>query len=65
MTLLTLSDLNMVIMFFALSRLGYTVMMLLPRLSSEVYFVLLEKVNCDTIVYGKTASIRVIMGEIL
>lgn len=55
----------MVIVFFALSRLGYTVMMLSPRLSSEACVALLEKVNCDTIVYGKTGSIRVTMGEIL
>ena len=63
--LLTLSDLNMVIVFFALSRLGYTVMMLSPRLSGEACVLLLDKVNCDTIMYGNTGSIRVTMGEIL
>lgn len=63
--LLTLSDLNMVIVFFALSRLGYTVMMLSPRLSGEACVSLLDKVNCDAVLYGKTGSIRTIMGEIL
>jgi acyl-CoA synthetase (AMP-forming)/AMP-acid ligase II len=55
----------MVIVFFALSRLGYTVMMLSPRLSVEACVSLLEKVNCDTIMYGKSGSIRATMGEIL
>lgn len=55
----------MVITFFALSRLGYTVMMLSPRLSGEACVSLLEKVNCETIIYGKTSSIRTTMGEIL
>ncbi|OOQ90614.1 NRPS-like enzyme [Penicillium brasilianum] len=63
--LLTLSDLDMVIVFFALSRLGYTVMMLSPRLSGEACVSLLDKVNCDNVIYGKTGSIRTIMGEIL
>lgn len=63
--LLTLSDLNMVITFFALSRLGYTVMMLSPRLSGEACVSLLDKVGCETILYGSTASIRTTMGEIL
>ncbi|KAJ5739998.1 hypothetical protein N7533_012782 [Penicillium manginii] len=63
--LLTLSDLNMVITFFALSRLGYTVMMLSPRLSAEACVYLLDSAQCDTIIYGDTGSIRTTMGEIL
>lgn len=63
--LLTLSDLNMVTVFFALSRLGYTVMMLSPRLSSVACVSLLDKVNCDTIMYGNAGSIRATMGEII
>lgn len=63
--LLTLSDLSMVITFFALSRLGYTVMMLSPRLSGGACALLLDKVNCETIIYGNTGSIRTTMGEIL
>ena len=55
----------MVVTFFALSRLGYTVMMLSPRLSGEACVSLLDKVNCETIIYGKTSSIRTTMGEIL
>ncbi|KAI9926345.1 hypothetical protein MW887_004109 [Aspergillus wentii] len=63
--LFTQSDLNMVITFFALSRLGYTVMMLSPRLSAAACISLLDVVGCDTILYGQTSSIRVTMGEIL
>ncbi|KAJ5668681.1 hypothetical protein N7462_009751 [Penicillium macrosclerotiorum] len=63
--LLTLSDINMVISFFALSRLGYTVMMLSPRLSGDACVSLLDTVGCETIIYGKTKSIRATVGEIL
>ncbi|RAL13887.1 putative NRPS-like enzyme [Aspergillus homomorphus CBS 101889] len=63
--LFTLSDLNMVITFFALSRLGYTVMMLSPRLSPSACVALLDTVGCDTILYGQTPNIRTTMGEIL
>ncbi|KAF4760071.1 hypothetical protein HAV15_005922 [Penicillium sp. str.  len=63
--LLTLSDLNMVITFFALSRLGYTVMMLSPRLSGEACISLLETVNCESIIYGQSPNIRSTLGEIL
>lgn len=55
----------MVVTFFALSRLGYTVMMLSPRLTSEACVSLLETVNCETIIYGKSSSIRSTLGEIL
>ncbi|RAQ57716.1 NRPS-like enzyme [Aspergillus flavus] len=63
--LFTLSDLNMVVTFFALSRLGYTVMMVSPRLSAAACVSLLDMVGCDTILYGQTPSIRATMGEIL
>ncbi|KGO73092.1 Male sterility, NAD-binding [Penicillium italicum] len=63
--LLTLSDLNMVITFFALSRLGYTIMMLSPRLSGEACVSLLETVKCESIIYGQSPNIRSTLGEIL
>ncbi|RAH72539.1 putative NRPS-like enzyme [Aspergillus aculeatinus CBS 121060] len=63
--LFTLSDLNMVVTFFALSRLGYTVMMLSPRLSASACVALLDMVGCDTILYGQAPNIRTTMGEIL
>jgi acyl-CoA synthetase (AMP-forming)/AMP-acid ligase II len=63
--LLTLSDFNMVITFFALSRLGYTVMMLSPRLSGEACVSLLETVGCETIIYGNSVNIRSTLGDIL
>lgn len=55
----------MVITFFALSRLGYTVMMLSPRLSAEACVSLLDAVGCDTILYGQAPSMRAALGEIL
>ncbi|CBF86773.1 uncharacterized protein ANIA_10297 [Aspergillus nidulans FGSC A4] len=63
--LLTLSNMDMVVTFFALSRLGYTVMMLSPRLSGAACVSLLNTVGCDTIMYGQTPSIRETLGEIL
>ncbi|CAG8129870.1 unnamed protein product [Penicillium olsonii] len=63
--LLTLSDLNMVITIFALSRLGYTVMILSPHLSGDACVALLNTVGCDNILYGNIGSIRTTMGEVL
>ncbi|KAJ5949326.1 AMP-dependent synthetase/ligase [Penicillium verhagenii] len=64
--LLTLSDLSMIITLFALSRLGYTVMILSPRLSGDACVSLLNTVGCDNIIYGKTGTeIRITIGEIL
>ncbi|KAA8643939.1 hypothetical protein EYZ11_009144 [Aspergillus tanneri] len=63
--LFTTSDMNMVVTFFALSRLGYTVMMLSPRLSAVACVSLLDVVGCDTVLYGQSPSIRATMGEIL
>ncbi|OJJ47320.1 hypothetical protein ASPZODRAFT_166529 [Penicilliopsis zonata CBS 506.65] len=63
--LLTVSDFSMVLTFFALSRLGYTVMMLSPRLSASACVSLLDAAGCDSLLYGATPSIRSIMGEIV
>ncbi|KAJ5108161.1 hypothetical protein N7456_004836 [Penicillium angulare] len=63
--LLTHSNMNMVITFFALSRLGYTVMMLSPRLSGAACVSLLDTVGCENIIYGEAATVRSTMGEIL
>lgn len=62
--LLTLSDMNMVITFLALSRLGYTIMMLSPRLSAAACVSLLEITGCNTILYGTTANIRYTVDNI-
>ncbi|KAJ5826436.1 hypothetical protein N7474_003574 [Penicillium riverlandense] len=59
------SDISMVITFFALSRLGYTVMMLSPRLCGDACVALLDTVGCETIIYGNTLSIRATIGDIL
>jgi acyl-CoA synthetase (AMP-forming)/AMP-acid ligase II len=63
--LLALSDRDMVVTFFALSRLGYIVMMLSPILSGKACESLLEAVGCESIVYGETPSIRLTVGNIL
>ncbi|KAJ5280703.1 AMP-dependent synthetase/ligase [Penicillium angulare] len=63
--LLTHSNMNMVVTLFALSRLGYTVMMLSPRLPGNACASLLDIVGCETIIYGEAATIRATMGEIL
>ncbi|KAL2870601.1 uncharacterized protein BJX67DRAFT_377951 [Aspergillus lucknowensis] len=63
--LFTPSDLNMVVTFFALSRIGYTVMMLSPRLSAAACVSLLDMVGCDTLMYGQTPGIRTTVGDIL
>ena len=55
----------MVVTFLALSRLGYTVMMISPRLSSSASVDLLETVGCETIIYGRTPAIRAKVGDIL
>lgn len=65
MALLTPSDLSMVVTFFALSRLGYAVMMLSPRLSGEACVSLLDTVGCSTIIYGKAPSVRSTVADIL
>ncbi|CAG8948565.1 unnamed protein product [Penicillium salamii] len=63
--LFTLSDLNMVITVFALSRLGYTVMILSPRLSADACVTLLNTVGCDNMIYGNSAHIGATMDDIL
>jgi acyl-CoA synthetase (AMP-forming)/AMP-acid ligase II len=40
-------------------------MMLSPRLSGEACVALLETVSCNTIIYGKSSSIRTTLGDIL
>ncbi|KAJ5203815.1 uncharacterized protein N7498_004694 [Penicillium cinerascens] len=59
------SDLDIVVIFLALSRLGYTVIMISPRLSSSASVALLETVGYETIIYRRTPAIRAIVGDIL
>ena len=40
-------------------------MMLSPRLSASACVSLLERVSCDTVLYGQTSSIRSTLGEII
>lgn len=63
--LFTPSDLNMIITLFALSRLGYAIMLLSTRLSAAACVSLLDVVGCDTILYGQSPSIRTTIGEVL
>lgn len=55
----------MLVTFFALSRLGYTVMMISPRLSGSACASLLEIVGCETMIYGRTPGIRATVGDVL
>ncbi|BCR89337.1 putative NRPS-like protein biosynthetic cluster [Aspergillus chevalieri] len=63
--LLTPSDLNMIITLFALSRLGYSIMLLSTRLSAAACVSLLDAVGCDTILYEPSLNIRATIGEVL
>lgn len=65
MALLSLSDLDTLVTFFALSRLGYTVMMISPSLSGSACVSLLETVGCETMIYGRTPGVRATVGDIL
>ncbi|KIW89507.1 uncharacterized protein Z519_09663 [Cladophialophora bantiana CBS 173.52] len=62
--LLGLSDVEYMITMFALSRLGYTVFLLSPRLATEAYATLLKETGCQTICYDLTleATVRNIRG---
>ena len=52
LALLGISDLDYLITMFALTRLGYSVLILSPRLSVEAYLFLLDKTDCKGIVNG-------------
>ena len=56
--ILSSSDIGMVVTLFALTRLGYTVMLLSPRLSADACISLLHVVGCNTILHGQTATIN-------
>ncbi|EXJ73779.1 uncharacterized protein A1O5_03541 [Cladophialophora psammophila CBS 110553] len=57
--LLGLSDVEYMITMFALSRLGYTVFLLSPRLATEAYISLLKETGCQTICYDPTLEATV------
>ncbi|KAL2813106.1 hypothetical protein BJX63DRAFT_432153 [Aspergillus granulosus] len=50
------SNLNYVVSLFALSRLGYAILLLSTRLSTEAYTNLLAKTSCKHIVYSSAAG---------
>lgn len=54
----------MVITFFALSRLGYAVMMLSTRLSAIACDFLLNAAGCDTIFHGQSSNIQTTIDEL-
>lgn len=64
MAILAPSDLGMLASLFALSRLGYTVMMLSPRLAADACVSLLDGVGCSTILHGQTVHIQTTMQGI-
>ena len=54
----------MVVALFSLSRLGYTVMMLSPRLSASACVSLLDQVGCRTVLYSQTDPVRDIVAGV-
>lgn len=54
----------MVLTLFSLSRLGYSVMMLSPRLSAVACVALLDEVSCNKVLYGQNPAMRATIGEI-
>jgi acyl-coenzyme A synthetase/AMP-(fatty) acid ligase len=48
------SDLEFMITMFALSRLGYTILILSPRLAIEAHVALLKVTGCSTLCYAST-----------
>ncbi|XXH03342.1 hypothetical protein Hte_009740 [Hypoxylon texense] len=58
------SDLSFVITFFALFRLGCKVLTMSIRLNQTACIHLLERANCDAMLYGTTVRINSTMAEI-
>ncbi|KAI1773586.1 acetyl-CoA synthetase-like protein [Hypoxylon cercidicola] len=58
------SDLSFVITFFALFRLGCKVLTISIRLNQPACIHLLERANCDAMMYGTTVRINSTMAEI-
>ncbi|KAL4873584.1 hypothetical protein BDV12DRAFT_208521 [Aspergillus spectabilis] len=58
------SNLDYIVSLFALSRLGYAVLLLSTRLSTEAYTNLLAKTNCNHILYSSTTekALKLIRG---
>ncbi|KAL4781790.1 hypothetical protein BJX76DRAFT_369564 [Aspergillus varians] len=50
------SNLDYIVSLFALSRLGYAVLLLSTRLSTEAYSNLLAKTNCNYIIYSSATD---------
>lgn len=64
MALLAPSNLDFIVSFFALSRLGFTVLSLSLRITPAAIVNLLEKTNCNTIVHGYLAQIQSTLQKI-
>ncbi|PWY95182.1 NRPS-like enzyme [Aspergillus sclerotioniger CBS 115572] len=59
------SNLDYIVSLFALSRMGYAVLLLSTRLSTEAYINLLERTNCTNIVHaqGNAKAVGQMMGK--
>ncbi|KAL8874833.1 MAG: hypothetical protein Q9198_006727 [Flavoplaca austrocitrina] len=62
--LLAPSNLAFIVSFFALSRLGYTILSLSLRITPAAILNLLQKTNCTTIVHGQLPPIQASLQEI-
>ena len=56
MALLGLSTLDYMVTMLALSRMGYGILILSPRLSVDAYVSLLDKAECNTIAFAESFS---------
>ncbi|KZZ95197.1 Male sterility, NAD-binding protein [Ascosphaera apis ARSEF 7405] len=62
--LLTISDLDMVMSFFALSRLGHTVLLLSTRLSALAIEKLMQETGCRDLVYSTAPQLHATVAAI-
>ncbi|KAI4098391.1 MAG: hypothetical protein LQ339_006446 [Xanthoria mediterranea] len=62
--LLAPSNLTFIVSFFALSRLGYTILSLSLRITPAAILNLLQRTNCTTIVYDQLPPVQAALQEI-
>lgn len=65
MALLAPSDLDFIVSFFALSRLGYIIFPLSLRITPAAIINLLEKTDCKTIVHGRLPTIQSTLQQVI
>ena len=64
MALLGVTDLAYVIAFFALSRLGYTILCLSNRLAPSACVALLDETGCRVVVPGRSKQVKLLISQV-